>query len=258
MNPVPQPTGPRYRWLGWVAFILAVQLGFIFWLGNWQPGDIHQARPAPDIFLTDTTPSGLAEVDDPALFALPSRNGFAGLAWALTPRLQYTNADWTTPLTGWAFPAAALDTGLQPLLAATVVPPLQIAEKPAPQPGDFPGLPALDLLPEKSTLQITGGVADRPLVTPLNLPDQPAADVLAPTEVRVLVSPDGAVFSAVLLASSHSAPADQQALTLARAARFAPLPDATSLVRNPARLGWGRMWFAWRTVPPPAAPGGNP
>ena len=74
-------------------------------------------------------------------------------------------------------------------------------------------------------------------------------DVIAPSKVQVLVDEAGAVVSAVLLPPDNRAgaaaqydPADQRALELARAARFAPS----------SRLTVGQMIFNWRTVPPPA------
>ena len=73
--------------------------------------------------------------------------------------------------------------------------------------------------------------------------------MIAPSRVQVLVDEAGDVVSAVLLppdnpaeAAGHDAAADQRALALARAARFAPS----------SRLTVGQMIFNWRTVPPPA------
>jgi hypothetical protein len=75
--------------------------------------------------------------------------------------------------------------------------------------------------------------------------------------VQLLVNEAGDVVSAVLLppdsgyaATDQYDQADQRALELARAARFAPAP----------RLTMGRMIFNWHTVPPPAtnAPAASP
>ena len=80
------------------------------------------------------------------------------------------------------------------------------------------------------------------------LTNWPAADVIAPSKVQVLVTPAGQVFSAVLLPPDHGLEtdphddrADQMALTLARSARFAPAGHAT----------FGQMIFNWQTVPLP-------
>jgi hypothetical protein len=72
--------------------------------------------------------------------------------------------------------------------------------------------------------------------------------------VQVLVNGTGEVVSAVLLLSDnpgevHDADADQRALELARAARFAPAPGLTI----------GKLIFDWCTVAPVAtnAPDGS-
>jgi hypothetical protein len=102
---------------------------------------------------------------------------------------------------------------------------------------------------ENSTLRIEGELAQRPWINPVGLTNLPYADVIVPSRVQVLVDALGDVVSAVLLppddsevAASHYDAADQRALELARAARFAPS----------SRLAIGRLIFNWRTVAPPA------
>ena len=100
-----------------------------------------------------------------------------------------------------------------------------------------------------STLRMEGDLTRRRLLTPMELPVWPLADVIAPSQVQVLVNEAGNVVSAVLLPSdnsrealSHNSTADQRALEFARAAQFAPAPHLTI----------GRMIFTGLTVPPPA------
>ena len=83
----------------------------------------------------------------------------------------------------------------------------------------------------------------------MNLPTWPFADVIAPSRVQVLVDAGGGVVSAVLIppdfragAAAQYDPANQRALAIARAARFAPS----------SRLAVGQMIFNWRTVTPPS------
>ena len=106
---------------------------------------------------------------------------------------------------------------------------------------------------ETSTLRIEGDLAQRPLLTPMKLPSWPYADVIAPSRVQVLVNAAGEVVSAVLLPSNNSsevrdADADQRALELARAARFAPA----------SRFDHRQIDFRLAHRPPPAtnAPAG--
>jgi TonB family protein len=64
--------------------------------------------------------------------------------------------------------------------------------------------------------------------------------VIAPSVVQVLVDPSGDVASTALLESSGFKDADDKALELARAARFAPS----------SQLTLGELIFNWHTVPP--------
>jgi hypothetical protein len=112
-----------------------------------------------------------------------------------------------------------------------------------------PALPIEPALAQVSTMRVAGDLTQRRLLSPMDLPSWPYADVIAPSKVQLLVNEAGDVVSAVLLPSdnnlealSHYDVADQRALELARAARFAPAP----------RLTIGQMIFTWHTVPPPA------
>jgi hypothetical protein len=112
-----------------------------------------------------------------------------------------------------------------------------------------PGLPIEPALAQNSTLRVEGELAQRQLPSPINLTNWPYADVIAPSKVQVLVDAAGNVVSTVLLppdsgftAADQYEMADQRALELARAARFAPS----------SRLTVGRLIFNWHTVPPPA------
>ena len=112
-----------------------------------------------------------------------------------------------------------------------------------------PGLPIEPALAQNSTLRVEGELAQRQLPSQINLTNWPYANVIAPSKVQVLVDAAGNVVSTVLLppdsgftAADQYEKADQCALELARAARFAPS----------SRLTVGRMIFNWHTVPPPA------
>jgi len=85
--------------------------------------------------------------------------------------------------------------------------------------------------------------------------------------VQVLVDAAGNVVSHTLLRPESGSKdpdqqqADQRALELARAARFAPLPQSGSAPTNsPGRVTRGTLIFEWHTVPRPAtnAPPANP
>jgi hypothetical protein len=100
----------------------------------------------------------------------------------------------------------------------------------------------------------------------VKLPSWPFTDVIPPSAVQVLVDAAGNVVSATLLPPENysdtpavrDAAADQYAVGIARASRFAPLsPDAGSVEANPVgHLTVGRLIFNWQTVTP-ATVGGS-
>ncbi len=265
MNAAPaQPESvPRHRWLIGAAVIFAAQAGFIFWLGAKHDLVPRPPHTLPPISLAADYDAELAALRDPTLFALPSRHGFSGAAWALTPRTEYVAADWTEPFRPLPLPAEKLGASFRQLVRDTRTAPLATVEKtdPAIVPLEFPA--DFGALPTQSLLRIEGAIAGRALTTPLELPTWPNADVLAASEVRVLVDAGGNVVSAVLLPGGTTSEADQKALEIARAAQFEPLKDGekTRLTHPLEGLSWGKMIFLWHTLAPaPAAetPADNP
>jgi TonB family protein len=255
MNAAPAQTGFSRRLWGWAFLILAVQTGFIFLLGARHPVRPRPPEALPPVALTPGFHPGLAALLDPSLFALPHHQAFSGAALALARPPGHVAADWTQPFQPLELPAEKLGQTFRELNADTVTPPLSVAEK------IEPAIPPLDragdalALPTRSSLNIEGAVAGRALLTPLELPSWPDTDVLQPTVVRVIVDAAGDVVSAAPVASSGLAAADDEALALARAAQFAPLPDAekTRLTHPQAGLSWGRLIFQWHAVPLPPA-----
>lgn len=239
MNIAPaQPeSAPRRRWLIWAAALFAAQAGFIFCLGAKHPIAARLPNSLPPIALADSYNAEMAALCDPTLFALPHRHGFSGAAWAFMPHSEFAAADWDEPLRTLPLPAEKLGASFRQLLVDTRTALLPVAEKIEPQTA------ALDLaagpawIPTNSTLRVEGALT---LLSPPELPSWPAAEVLAASEVRVLVDAAGRVVSAVLLKSSGLNDADQKALELARAAQIKPT-DGLSL---------GTMIFQWHTIPP--------
>jgi len=94
-----------------------------------------------------------------------------------------------------------------------------------------------------STLRVAGDLVNRRLLNPPQLQSWPALDLLTNTVVQVLVNAEGNVFSSTLLTLSGSKEADQNALDVARAARFEPLR------RSSPALTIGALIFEWHTAP---------
>jgi TonB family protein len=179
---------------------------------------------------------------DPAELALASPLGFSGPVWLRLPKPSPQVQEWSEPPRWLTQDISGLGASFAsvPGLAAWPSPP--VAERPAPA---YAGLPWQTNSSFTNSHLRVEALAGRPLLSEFSLPKWPFGDVLAPSTVQVLVSTQGTVMSATLLAGSGLAAADQRALELARSARFAPAPTAG--------LAWGRLVFEWHTQPEGAA-----
>lgn len=240
---------PLSRWLLLIALVLAAHIALIFTFGTRKPVKPLPVTNVPNLELATGSGAWLT-LHDPTLFALPRREGFAGPAWLEPPPLRVHMVDWTEPprlldLTnpllneelGAVF-SRFMQTNLFTVFRFDLKPPAQFTAPLAPLEPTFA---------KSSALHVEGGLAGRPLLTQINLPSWPSTDVIAPSRVQVLVNSAGEVLSAVLLPSGnpggfHDPGADQRALELARAARFAPARGLTV----------GQMIFDWHTVAPVA------
>jgi hypothetical protein len=238
-------TARRWWTVGLLVFIIHVAL--VFALGARKLPPVRPVTSVPSLRLAAANDEFIA-LNDPTLFALPHTNDFGAANRMQTPILNPPTFHWTEPPPGPPLMPEALGRTFAGFLQG--VPPdggaldFQSAPK-----FDEPEVPVLTALPQASSLRLRGELARRPLLATPSLTDWPAADVIAPSKVQVLVDATGRVVSAVLLppdhgweSAAHDDQADQAALNLARAAQFAPAP----------RLTVGQMIFNWHTVPPPA------
>lgn len=245
----PKPPDKRpWRWSRWlllIVLVLAVHFVLIFMFGGRKPITPRATTNAPKLALA-TRSSEWMQLNDPTLFALPSRQGFAGPAWLEPPHVQFHQLEWTEPPRWLQLPIGDLGAVFSEFMQTNRFAGFRFELTPSPRFTE----PAVSLEPpfaDSSTLRVEGDLARRPLLTSMELPSWPYADVIAPSRVQALVNAAGDVVSAVLLPSDNSgdvrdADADQRALELARAARFAPA----------AGLTLGNLMFDWRTVAPPA------
>lgn len=237
-------TWTRSRWLTVVVLVFAAHVGLLFAFGTRKP---IVPRPAAKVLALQLAggPDELLALDDPTLFALPhSReitHAFQTPPEAVTtPSFRRTEANGCLSLSNEVLGAVFHDfmqTNRFAGFELQLKPPLEFST---------PLSPLEPLLAQASTLRIEGDLAQRPLLNPVPVPSLPYNDVIAPSQVQVLVDAAGNVGSAVLLppdnpleSASHYGAADRRALELARAARFAPAPSLT----------FGRLIFNWHTVP---------
>jgi len=248
--PGPKPSGkgwPFSRWLMLIALVCAVHVALLYMFGARKQIVPRTVTDAPTLRLANGSDELLA-LNDPTLFALPHPGDFVTAMSLQSPVVKPPSFLSTAPLRWLPLSADGLMTIFNQFMQTNPVAGFALQLKPPVR----LGTPAQSVEPafaQVSTMRVAGDLTQRRLLTSMDLPSWPYADVIAPSRVQMLVNKAGSVVSAIILPSdnspealSHYDVADQRALELARAARFAPAP----------RLSIGRMIFTWHTVPPPA------
>lgn len=247
-NPPRGGQWPLSRWLFLIVLVLAVHLALIFIFGARRPVTPRSVTDVPSLELAAGTSEWLL-LNNPTLFALPSTESFAWQAWLQPTRVGFRPLEWTEKPRYLPLATGELGVVFNQFMATNRFVAFKFELKPPP-PFTVPLVPQPPRFAEASTLHLDGDIARRPLLTPVKLPSCTNADIIAPSIVQVLVNAAGEVVSAVLLTPHNSsevrdAEADERALELARAARFAPGPEVT----------FGRLIFKWCTVPLPGTNG---
>ncbi len=242
---------PRHRWWWLILVVFAAHLGFIFAFGTREAPVARKAGHDPTLRVTSGR-SDTMTLEDPTLFALPHRRGFGTAVWLPAPRVALPPFRWVEPPRWLALAAEPLGEAFLSFMQTNTF--TRFALPVLPQPGLTPPQvpPVGTTAPGQSTLEILDDLASRRWLNPVALPSWPGVDLLTNTVVRVWVDGPGSVISATLdRAGSGWKPADQAALAVAKAARFAPLPSPDSFLdRGLKPLTRGVLVFRWHTVPP--------
>jgi hypothetical protein len=265
MNAAPvDPPVQKWTWMFWlgaIAVVLVLHLVLILIFGTRKtPVAIAPSKNTPSLALAGEAAQGWLGLNDATLFALPDKDGFAGIMWVALPPLPIRRQDWTED-PRWL---AATDSLTATELGARFNSFVQTnrfagvhleynLEPPAVAPVTTVGPPFAQM----STLQIVGDIAKRPLLNPVKLPSWSFNDVIPPSLVQVLVDAAGNVVSATLLPPQNyddtpparDAEADQYAVQMAREALFAPLSATSAEVIPVSHLSVGQLIFNWQTVP---------
>ncbi len=223
-----------------ILFAFAAHVAFVDLLGAKKTVPPRAVTNVPVFHLADNA-SEFVRLTDPTLFVLPHAEDYAPAAWSRTPAVKSPSFSWTEAPPFLAPDAGTLGTAFNTFMQTNRFVTVALHFKPEPQP--VPLLPASELLlPQDSTWQLAGEIAQRPLLNTLTAPS-PAVNGLIepikPSRAQLLVDKGGEVVSTVLLDTSGDNPADQTALALARTLRFAPAD----------RLMFGEIIFHWHTVP---------
>ncbi len=239
--PLRAEPAPADGW-GWKKFLLilalvfAAHLAFVFLLGAKKTAAARVAANVPVFRLADNR-SELVRLTDPTLFALPHSEDFVPVAWS-HPAADTNSFHYTEPPSFLPLAVADLGATFRVFMQTNRLAVTQLNFKPPPQ-LVAPSANLESVLPQNSTWQLAGEIARRKILKPFTAPTLAFNDILSPSRVQLLVEPDGNVISAVLLETSGYDHADQQALELARALRFAPAD----------KLMFGEILFNWHTVP---------
>jgi hypothetical protein len=238
------------RWVTTLTLILGAQLGFIYWLGESRLPPERPPWPAPLLRIAGDKVTRFLALNDPTLFALPHRQGFAGLAWLETPPLAQRSFDWTEPPRWLELPVASLGQMFDQFIATNRLDFAQSAGVPVPE-LVAPQLKAPAPLRASSSMRVEGALAARRLLTKPELPSWINAAPLTNTVLGVVVNAAGQAVSVTTLARCGVVEADQFAFAVANSMRFESVQKSgPGVVANPLdALTWGQMIFEWKTLP---------
>lgn len=244
--PVPPPAA------GWswkkicllIALAFAAHLAFIFIFGAKKTPAPRAATNVPQLQLANNASEWIA-LDDPTLFALPHVEDFAPAVWRSTPTNRPPSFLSPEAPSFLSLTVEMLGTEFGVFMQSNQVAALPLNFKPEPE-LTFAHFSVASLLPENSTLEIAGDIAQRKLLTSVVVPTLAYPDVIAPSKIQILVDAAGKVISAVSLPADNLLEAadradigDSNALKIACALRFTPATGVT----------FGQLVFNWHTVP---------
>jgi TonB family protein len=242
-EPPPFVAAPPAAGWGWKKFLLVsllaivVHLAFVFLLGAKKQILPRAVKNVPVFHLADNA-GELVRLTDPTLFALPHTEDFPASVQVGTPTVTVAEFRRPETLPFLTNNPARLGAMFNVFMQTNQTERTTLKFKPEPE----LAAPAINLepvLPQNSSWLLAGALAGRRVLNDISVPPPAVNDVLAPSRVQLLVSPDGNIVSAVLLEASGLDAADQSALALARTLRFAPAD----------KLAFGEIIFTWHTVP---------
>jgi hypothetical protein len=249
---------PRRHWWLLLALVFAGQLSLIFTLSDRTPLKVRPPAPAPVLQFAGNASAELLALWDPTLFALPHPQGFSAAAWIVSPPQETRAAPPPEPADFLSLPFRQLGADFNRFVATNRFDPPPPRPEPPPD-LSLPNLFSQPLLPAPSAVRIEGALAQRRLLKPIVVPAWPHTDILDNSVVQIEVSADGRTISVAPIPPGSGSPtADQEALKLAREARFESVKGSgpAQAANQADPLTFGVMVFEWQTVamPPTNAP----
>ncbi len=242
-SPPPREGWTRKKFFFLIVLALVLHLALIFAFGTKKQFVPRTVTKVPQLQFASRADE-LLELDNPALFALPNPRSFSTAIWQQPPDVA------TPTFLHSALPCELpapqnLGTDFQQFMQTNRFETFE----PSFQPATMTVGPVSSIepaLPQRSTLEFTGGIAQRQLLASPALPSLGLNDVLPPSKIQILVDRSGNVASAILLppespleATGRADKGDTNALIFVRDLKFTPA----------ARLAFGEVVFHWHTVP---------
>jgi hypothetical protein len=249
------------RWALVAAVLFAMQAGAV-WLFSARTTEAPRQPQAQFVARWFTSPNAARAVDqlllnDPTHLAAVNPKGFSGAAWLRPTPPAYQPAEWRETERSLVQPTQALGSAFGQVARTSPAMVFDPSRKAAAAP--LTTAVAQPPLRSVSRLLVEGPLRSRALIESPPIPSRSHHDVLADTRVQVSVSAEGLVLPPRLLPANGvkdpaqraaQRAADQHALELARALRFAPAPkSAEARAATPSE---GILVFQWHTVAPPA------
>ncbi len=234
--PPPDEGWTRNKFLIVLAFVLTFHVALIVLFETKRQILPRVVSHVPHLELADPADE-LISLGDPTLLARANAHDLVSAFWRRMPAIKQPDFNWTESPRYLAPAPENFGAAFREYVQnSRPVFPMNFK----PEPGlTAPEAPLENVMPQATTMQISGELRQRPLLHMVELPSPQYNDVLAPTTVQALVDMAGNVASAIVLKPSGGKDADQLALQLTRNLRFAPAP----------RLMFGELSFAWHSVP---------
>lgn len=244
----PKPLGEgwsRKKFIFILLFVFAFHVALIVLFGTKKSIVPRAMTNVPHLALAGGENEMIA-LSDPTLFARPNAHDVVSAYWRRKPDVPQPDFNWPAP-SGYLLPEAEnFGAVFRDFMRQSQPPEFVLNLKPVPKPSE----PDVEYnpVPQSTTMQISGDLFRRRLLTEPELPSLPRNDVIGATRIQALVDPAGNVLSPVVLKSgginNADTAADQLALQIVRDLRFVPAPGLTL----------GEITITWHTVPTNAVP----
>lgn len=237
-----------------IGIAVLVQLTLIYWFSAWTPAVPRTAEARPVVQFAADRQTEMLALTDPTIFSRAHPRGFSGRAWITVPEHDYQPGVTDGPPATLAPAAETLGATFRAYILTNDSGRWTARYLEAPAPTQ-PTAGLVFRTPTQSRLSVKGPLAILPLLFAPPLPVWTNADILAPSEVLLLVDARGNPVSATLVqprSGYKPGEHDRRAVELAMQTAFRTDNSANAAPSNTPEAGLvsGRLIFHWHTVAP--------